>query len=86
MDISSHKEVEEFLLDAPIQNDRSSHSDEHAPCQDECACCMAMQVVIADTDNHETIISSFTEQKRPWVIDTYSYNFSHLIWHPPKTT
>ncbi len=66
--------------------DKKTHdSDTHSPCKEECACCMVMQVVIMYNQNDVKLQPNHNQEQLPWIVDNYTHDFTHLIWHPPKT-
>lgn len=67
------------------KSEENKSNDENPPCQEGCACCFVMPVVISDTDTENDLHPSVFHRQNSWVTNHYSHHFTHLIWHPPQT-
>lgn len=61
-----------------------SPSNENLPCEEGCACCFVMPVVITNADIDVELHPELFQQEKSWVANHYTQDFTHLIWHPPQ--
>ena len=63
-------------------NQKDQNHSEDSPCCDYCFC----NVPIIATNAHASLSNTTIEpkQRKLWVRSTYSQEFTHLIWQPPR--
>ena len=64
--------------------DQNSHSNNHSPCKEECACCSIMQVFLINSNHSNSVSTQQIYLQKTWIANYFPQEFTHLIWHPPQ--